>query len=150
MPAFVVLIFCYIFVCATDSWPRFLCGIYIYIHTTSTNSQHDITQHPGVYLINWCYPHTVRGGQCQTQINHFRGHTRLNVTGRFRPDEKKNVICIHFRTLSHPIVLNCIPRNMHIVLLCLVVLWLYHQFQWVHMIHSSIPFRVTSRTLGQS
>ena len=50
-------------------------------------------------------------------------------------------------------VLKDIPYNMHMVLLCLALLWLYHQLSyacWVHVIHLPIFFRVASLALWQS
>ena len=36
------------------------------------------------------------------------------------------------------------------ILLCFVLLWLYHHSQWIHVIYLPVFFRVTSLALGQS
>ena len=43
-----------------------------------------------------------------------------------------------------------IPWNMHLVLLCFVLLWLYHGSWWIYMVYLPISFRVASLALGQS
>ena len=43
-----------------------------------------------------------------------------------------------------------IPRNMHTVLLCFALLWLWNRSEWIHVKYLSIFIRVALLALGQS